>query len=83
MSDDADVSHVDMLVGFDKVVSDDRSEQLGWRDGILFRQNVASLLLSIRSYNYRIVGFGVAGGDQFDVVGESDEFLRGLNVPFK
>lgn len=47
MLDDLDMCGVDMRVGVNEVVANDRSKLLGGVDGVLLGEDVGGLLLSI------------------------------------
>jgi hypothetical protein len=58
--DDFDVRGVDVRVLLDEVGAEDGGEFLGGRDGVLFCEDVARLLLGVGGYDDGVVGVGVA-----------------------
>jgi hypothetical protein len=57
--DDLDVGGVDMRVGLDEVVANDRGKEFDRCDWVLFCEDVACLLLCVCRDNNGVVGFGV------------------------
>jgi hypothetical protein len=58
--DDLDVSGVDVGIGLDKVGANDGSKVLRRVDGVLLREDVAGLLLSVCGNDNRVVCFGIS-----------------------
>ena len=75
-----DMSGVYVLVGVDKVVSEDGSKELRRSDWILFGKNVDSLLLGVRSYNRSVVCLCVSVPSSVIYYALDRLNLRGLDV---
>ena len=80
MLDDLDVCGVNVRVGGDEVVSDNGGEELWWSDGVLFCEDVASLLLCVGGDDDGVICLGVARYVSILLSVETGGSLRGLDV---
>ncbi len=60
MSDDLDMSNMDVSVGFNEVCSEDRGEEFGRGDWVLFGYDICSILHGVCCDYNAVVCFGVA-----------------------
>ena len=85
MSNDRDVSCVDVLVFLDEMGAQDRGEELGRCYGVLFGHDVGSVLHGICCNNRAVVGLCISATHEISIghwiAEESD--LRGLYLPLE